>query len=333
MTKCALQGCTTQFDPVQPHQKYCKPAHRKRAAVIREHQIDSLAARMATIPNLSPGTDPQLRDPDLIAEAERRGFVIYKPTMTDPVIDFDTSRIKGDRVRLAAVSCTHFGSRFQQQTALEEFCRYAIEEANVDAFVHCGDMCDGPLEMHKGMVHEQFLHTYDSQKKYAVENIPAGKPWYAISGNHDDSFLKNAGGEIVRAICNERDDMTYLGRSQGYMRFGEVMIEVVHPHMGGSYARSYRLQKHIEAQAPERKPNIILMGNFHKVAYVDYRNVAGFMLPAFQSQSSWMASKSLESQVGGLIVEFGVTSRGLAPSVKVEWVMQREPRPNDYPHA
>jgi hypothetical protein len=142
--------------------------------------------------------------------------------------------------------------------------------------------------------------------------------------------LKSAGGEIVKAVCKDRPDMTYIGRQTGYIRFGDVLIEVCHPHMGGSYALSFRLQKHIEAIAPERKPNILLMGNFHKVAYVDWRNIAAFMLPSFQSQTAWMASKAIPSFIGGLIVEFGVTNKGLAPSIKQEWVMEREPMPEDF---
>ena len=269
-----------------------------------------------------------IKDPDLIRIAEERGFIIHKPEPPEPIAVLDTSKIRGNRYRLAVVSDTHFGSKYNQPTALAEFCRYAVKE-KVDAFVHCGDVTDGPWNRHRN-VHEQFIHGVAPQRDYAIEHIPVtGKPWYVISGNHDDWHLSD-GVEIVKDICEARDDMTYLGRSDGYLRLGDALIHLTHPNMGGAYAYSYRLQKTIESYAPHRRPSVMLMGNFHKTCFVDARNVAAYMLPSFQAQTPWMAGKALPSDVGGLILEFGSVTKGLAPSIKQEWVAFREPKPEDW---
>jgi predicted phosphodiesterase len=275
----------------------------------------------------------EFSDKDLTAEMERRGWVVHKPQPPETVHEFDTSRIKGDRVRLGIISDTHFGSKYQQPTYLREFMRYAVKAGRVDAFIHGGDVTDGPIEMHKGSIHEKFLHTYDSQRDYAVETLPeVNRPIHLISGNHDDSYLKNAGGEIVDDVCSRRDDLTYLGSSHGYMRFGDVLLQVDHPHDGGSYALSYKLQKRIESMSPERKPHILLCGNYHKAVYLSaYRNVEGFLLPAYQAQTKFMVDKAIANVVGGLIIEFGVSARkGIAPSFKMEWVIEREPKEGDW---
>jgi hypothetical protein len=57
------------------------------------------------------------------------------------------------------------------------------------------------------------------------------------------------------------------------------------------------------------------------------------LLPSFQSQSAWMASKSIASYVGSCIVEFGEEMRGISPSIQVEWLLERVPRENDWPGA
>ena len=73
------------------------------------------------------------------------------------------------------------------------------------------------------------------------------------------------------------------------------------------------------------------MGNFHKVLQLEYRNVFALMVPSFQAQSAWMASKAIASYVGSAILEVGVDPLGMAPSVQVEWLLERVPRENDWP--
>lgn len=268
-----------------------------------------------------------------IAQVERNGFVVHKPEPAVPVLEFDTSRIRGDRVRIGIVSDTHFGSNYQQTTYLAEFMRYAARVRKVDCFLHGGDMSDGPFEAHRGAIHEMWTGTYDGQRQASIEQYPdTGKPTKIISGNHDEFYLGNAGGDIVQDVCRARDDMTYIGGSEGYVRFGDVVVGIMHPHDGSSYALSYKLQKRVESLSPENKPNVLLLGNYHKTCHVPaYRNVEGFLLPSFQSQTGWMARKGIASIIGGLILEFGISTKGLAPSFQTEWVLYREPLKDDHP--
>lgn len=276
----------------------------------------------------------EIKDNELVAEAERRGYIIHRPVPQEPVKEFDLSSIQGERLRVAVVSDTHLGSKYQQITHLRNFYRYA-RKRRVDCVIGGGDMTDGPGRMHKGQHRNIFLHEYDSQRDYAVETIPdIGVPQFWISGNHDESYMKDEGGDIVRDVCSRREDLEYIGQSEGYVQFGDVLFRIDHPHDGMSYALSYKLQKRIEALSPEHKPHILCLGNYHKVCHVSaYRNVEGFILPAFQAQTPFMASKALASIIGGLILEFGISAKGLAPSLKVEWVIERVPIPNDWPGA
>lgn len=282
-------------------------------------------------------------DKDLIAELQNRGYLAHKPEPSAKAVDFDLSRLRGDRVRLGIISDTHFGSKFQQPTLLLQHLRY-MEKRKVDAILFGGDAFDGAVSMHPGFVYETFLHGSDAQLEYGSEVIlPAaerlGVPWYVIAGNHDASLFKEGGTDIVARLCKQSPLLNYLDPemdgnargSIGFVRFGSVLVQLCHPHMGGTRVRSYRMERWVEELSSENKPHVVAMGNFHKVLQTDYRNVFGLMLPSFQAQSTWMASKGIASYVGSCILEIGTELRGLAPSIQVEWLIERVPNQGDWP--
>jgi 3',5'-cyclic AMP phosphodiesterase CpdA len=173
-----------------------------------------------------------------IAEVEQAGYVVQRPLPKDvSAHTLDLEHITGkDRLKLAVVSCTHLGSKYQQVTALRDFCEYAAKVAKVDAFVHGGDFGDGPTSRHKNPT-EVFKHDYGASRDYLVDTLPrTGKPWYVISGNHDDWWLIDGGPDMIADVCDKRDDMTYLGRSLGYLTFKNTVIEVIHMDSGSAYA-------------------------------------------------------------------------------------------------
>jgi Icc-related predicted phosphoesterase len=217
-----------------------------------------------------------------------------------------------------------------------------MKKQRVDAICFAGDVTDGGTKMHPGFEYETFSHGADAQEEEAADIlIPEAErlrvPWYVIGGNHDNSHYKQGGIDIVERLCRRSDWFNYLSpglgnarNSVGFIRIGRLLVEICHPHMGSAYAWSYRGQKWIEALSPENKPHLVLMGNFHKPLQMDYRNIHYLMLPAYQSQSSWMASKSLVSTVGSAILEVGTEPMGLSPSIKLEWLIERVPREKDW---
>ena len=289
---------------------------------------------------LAPLSDAD--DQTLIEELQGRGYLAHRPEPAVKPVAFDMDRIRGDRVRIGVISDTHFGSKFQQPTYLIEHLEY-MRKRKVDLIVHAGDVTDGSVHMHPGFEYELWAHGVDAQIKAAAQVLtPAAArlkvPWYFIGGNHDASHTKSAGVDVVNWLCGQSEWFNYLAPEQGgsrnsvgWLRFGSLEVQVCHPHMGSAYALSYRPQKWIEQLAPENKPHLVLMGNFHKCLQLDYRNVFALLLPSFQAQSGWMASKGISSYVGSAVLEVGLEPRGLAPSVQVEWLLERVPRQGDWP--
>lgn len=239
---------------------------------------------------------------------------------------FDT-----DRLRLAVVSDTHGGSKFEQLTALRAFYREA-EDEGVSAFIHAGDLTQGPDEMHRGMVHEVHAHGADAQVDYVAQTYPrAAVPTYVISGNHDDSHLKQGGVNIVRRVTQQREDLVYLGQDAAYLTLNGVRTYVTHPDGGGAYAKSYKGQKFSEALPVERDVRLLLIGHYHNTVNFWQRRTKVFQLGCFQSQYAWLARKGLHPDIAGLILDIRFDDAGNIG--RIDYSERRyEPVPDDWDH-
>lgn len=232
--------------------------------------------------------------------------------------------LKKTRYKFGVVSDTHLGSKCQQLTLLKS--AYAdFDRENVDFVIHAGDVVDGH-KMYKGQEYELFMHSADEQRDYAVAQYPRlknGKKTYIIAGNHDESFKKSAGYNIVRAICMARPDMVYEGMIGATFNIGRLRIEAVHPSGGVSYARSYKSQKHAEnmisalielvrsKKDPSVLPHIMILGNWHIADILpDYQGMAVVTQPCFQSQTSYLRAKGLTPNIGYTLFEISLDKDG-----------------------
>lgn len=206
-------------------------------------------------------------------------------------------------LKLGIVSDTHFGSRYEQLSALKDFYRIANEEG-VDAFVHGGDLVQGTPKMHRGMEHEVHLHSADGQINYAIEVYPESEaPTYFITGNHDDSFINESGTNPVRALCNSRDDFHYVGQDASYLNIDGLRIYVVHPSGGLSYAKSYKPQKLVESLPLNKKTHLVLIGHYHTYGVFKVQETECALLPCWQGAYPWLIRKGLYPTIGGIIME------------------------------
>ncbi len=260
-----------------------------------------------------------------------RGIVVRGKRERDheTVIDFGK-----EHIRLGVVSDTHLGSKFEQLTALRAFYQYA-DSVGVDAYIHAGDLTQGPDQMHLGMELEVHAHGADEQVAYAATVYPKselGVPTYIIGGNHDYSFAKAGGANVVRQVASMRPDFQYLGQDAAYLTIGGLRMYVVHPDGGGSYAKSYKPQKIAEALPLERSVSLALIGHYHQYGSFREKRTHTLMLPCFQSQYGWLARKSLHPDIGALIVDLWLTDSGWLSRIYHEFIAFERVE-NDWDHA
>jgi len=291
-----------------------------------------------TIENPQKSESPSnISEQDLRQLLSEKGYRVEKltPDKMDIKKRVDASMFEGERIIFAVISCTHSASKYQQLTHLRTFYTYA-QERGVKLVLHAGDVTAG-IRVYRGQEYELFLHGEKAQREYVIEHYPRmenGGKTIMIAGNHDYSFVKEAGCDIVENIADKREDIEYWGAYGAYPILPRLKVYLQHTSGGVPYALSYRLQKNIEQFSPDAKPDIYFMGHLHKsCALFQYRNVTAFSLPCFESQTPYLRRKGLYPEIGGLIVEFFVNDKGRKDNLarmKFEWVPFYKPIEKDY---
>ncbi len=230
----------------------------------------------------------------------------------------------GSRMKIGVISDTHKGSLYANQH-LENALINTFNKEGVDAVYHIGDMVDGE-KMYTGHEYEIKIHGADAQMKHAIKTFPhVESKMYLISGNHDQAYWKKTGFDICAAIARERDDFEYLGRDQAIIEIRPgVRLALVHPGGGTAYAVSYKSQKLIESFSGGDKPNILLIGHFHKYDHLFYRNIQAFQCPTTCSQTPYMKRKPTPAIMGGLILDITMNKKGIS-KLKTEYLPYYEP--------
>ena len=268
---------------------------------------------------------------DLTYDEITHQAVIEKTGLTqkEPLV---LETLKRNVLKIGVVSDMQLGSKYQQLTLLHTAYK-TFDDEKVDFILNPGDVFDG-INMYKGHVYELFMHGYDDQLKYGIEYYPESKrkrKTYMIGGNHDFSFKKTSGANIVKAFCEKRPDLVYRGDDHASF-FVEgndwFKLDLLHPSGGVAYARSYKSQKQTEAIVGETMlqirehlnsnqsgfpilPMLILCGHYHISNYMPaYLGIDSYLVPCLQSQTPYLKAKALFPIVGFLIICMEFDSAG-----------------------
>jgi predicted phosphodiesterase len=270
---------------------------------------------------------------ELIDELKLRGYFVSKvpPSVSGKTFKADIAKLRGDTYRFGVISCTHICSKHQQLSHLNTFYK-VCKRKGIELILHCGDLIEGNGKLYRGQEYEMFIHGADEQVAYTVENYPkvSGIQTKVILGNHDESYLKSDGFNCVKAICEKREDMDYLGDYLAFVQLNGIKVAIAHSAGGVPYARSYRNQKQIEQFPPELKPHMLFVGHRHITNWLPmYRNVSGFEVGCFQSQTPFLTRLGLYPEIGGWCIEIKVNPKGI-DAIKAEWVPFYVPIKDDF---
>lgn len=211
------------------------------------------------------------------------------------------------------VSCTHFGSLYSNVAGLRAFYAEA-KRRGAQCILHCGDVCDG-WKMYKGQEFEQHDIGWDAQAARFEQDAPDGFETYFITGNHDESLKKLAGIDPGTDLARRRKDWKLIGSCSGRVLLDaggdrKCVIDMVHPGGGSAYALSYRPQKIVESLEGGAKPDMLLIGHYHKAEWMPtYRNICAMQAGCFQWQTPFMRDHALAAHVGGWIVKVRVGAK------------------------
>ena len=235
----------------------------------------------------------------------------------NPKQSSEAYNLNGNIAKFGVISDTHIGNKCYDEPLMDAASK-EFNRRKVDFVVHGGDICDGLYTNRQGHVFELDQIGADEQVEKAIQELGKIKrPLFFITGNHTwNTFYKNAGYDIGRTLEKSLDDCVYLGNAQGDLALDyDKKIRLIHPDGGSSYALSYKPQKIIESLEGGTKPEVLIIGHFHKAEYLFYRNVHTLQAGCLESQTPFMKNKGLSAHKGFWIVTAKVNKDGISKFV------------------
>ncbi len=233
----------------------------------------------------------------------------------------DLTPYYGESLKFGLISCTHFGSQWRQLKELQTFYKIC-EREKARLVLHAGDLIDG-VNMYTGQRFGLYAHGSDAQADDVVQNYPKSNiPTLVLGGNHDFSFQKSSGENVVRRICGKRDDLEYVGMQSAtfFLPGSDLEANLIHKRGGVPYARSYAAQVIVRNMPPDKMKSILGVGGLHVNDYLYYQDQDIFTIPCFQGQTPYLKAKGLFPEVGGWIIEVFLSVGGKIRRRKFELI-------------
>jgi hypothetical protein len=271
---------------------------------------------------------------DVVLDETRHEVSIpHEPSKTFEPTEFKYYR---NFFTIGIVTDTHLCSTYQQATLLHDAYKI-FDDRQTDFNIHAGDLVDG-IDMYRGHRQELFKFDASTQRQYAIDNYPKSSrntKTYIIGGQHDFSFFKQNGYDIVEHICEKRDDLIYRGFFNTQFSVKGLLVDLQHPGGGLAYALSYNPQKLAESVSGyvlstmrsnpanyKNLPVLMLIGHYHVPMHLpNYMGMDISTLPCFQTQTRYLQQKKKMPTVGCAIAELWLDKDNNLSSVTIEFIV------------
>lgn len=277
---------------------------------------------------------------------ERRESILvptsYRPQAKAP--DISIADMMGQKFTIGVGGDLHGGSEWTQPTSYNKFVLDAYHNHGVRHFFDPGDKFAG-IYGYRGHDVDLIpaarplsykLAHHATRRQIEIANIYTpqleGVTYYQLGGNHDFWHVVHTGIDAVRVLCDQRDDMIYLGYDVcGVPLTDKTHLKLWHPTGGAGYSKSYKMQRKgqeptamialREAIRQEESPkvSIILMGHLHISLFLPTAPIYGIATGCFEAQSNFMKRLGLIPDVGGTILEFEIGDDGRIKSINYKW--------------
>lgn len=230
--------------------------------------------------------------------------------------------------RFGVTTDNHLCNRHSRLDVLKEAYDHFAEEGITRVF-NCGNWIDGEARFNKTEL--VTAPGMDNQLDYLIDKWPV-KPGivteFIAGDDHEGWYQQREGIEVgkyleLRARKAGRNDLTYLGYGECDVSLrasaGSAVMRIVHPGGGSSYAVSYTDQKRTESYQGGEKPQIELVGHYHKFNQGYPREVHAVQCGCTCDQTMFMRKKRLQAHVGFVTVKIKQDSGGAVTRFAVEW--------------
>ena len=240
----------------------------------------------------------------------------------------DLKKFENKIYKIGITSDNHLNSKYERLDVLNALYD-RFEEEGITSVYNAGNWVDGEARFNK---YDLFNVGVTPQIEYFIKNYPQrnGITTYLVAGDdHEGWWVQrekiNIGEYMqMKAELAGRTDLKYLGYVEYDVVFkasqGQAVMKVMHPGGGSAYAVSYSPQKMIESFSGGEKPQILILGHYHKADYMFYRNVHVLQAACTQNQTPFLRKKKIQVALGGWIVEFQMAKDGSVNRFKSEFL-------------
>ena len=223
-----------------------------------------------------------------------------------------------ENLKLCLISDTHLCSKYDRLDILNYIYEKAYKN-NVKHILHSGDFTDGRSNRPEHIYELKEL-SYNGQVDYCVEKYPKqyGIYTYAIGGNHDAWWYKSTGSEIIKSIAKQRDDIIYLGPDCADLKLGKIKVRLYHGKGGNAYAKSYKLQKYLDAIPQDEMPQILQTGHIHQSFYMKQDNTHCFQTSCLEDITPYARSQGFSGDKSCWWLDIESDSKGRIFNIDME---------------
>lgn len=303
-------------------------------AGIRKHlragpvTVDDLAEAMGiTPPSARRALGVMKRRGVLVVEHPGGLFEMASPINLAPG-RFELKSKPGEEQVYGITSDNHLCSKYARLDVLEAAYDH-FERRGITHVFNAGNWIDGEARFNK----TELLTApgMDNQLDYMIDKFPvrSGITTHFIAGDdHEGWYAQREGIEIgryleARAKAAGRADLHYLGYAESDVALrcgsGAAVARVVHPGGGSAYATSYTAQKLVESYQGGEKPQVLIIGHYHKFEHGFPREVHCVQAGCTSDQSLFMRKKKLAAHVGFLEIRITQDRAGVITRFGVEW--------------
>jgi len=254
----------------------------------------------------------------IIIDVIDEGIVLGKAIAPPEPVKIPMEIYNNRWIKFGVISDTHLNSKYERLDVLNHAYDLFELEGVKDVFM-AGNPIDGYGRLNQFDV---FNIGTDSQIQYFLENYPQKEgitTHFITADDHEGWIIKREHvniGELIemKAAKMRRNNLHFLGHIEAdvQIKVGNrpTILRLFHPGGGTAYSLSYKPQKIVESLQGGDKPDILIVGHFHKLGHFVWRNVDILLSGCVEDQTPFMRKKHIAAHVGFYIIKAQIAPDG-----------------------
>jgi biotin operon repressor len=227
---------------------------------------------------------------------------------------FNDQKLKSTNRKWLEISDIHAGCKHFDKSGLEEILTIAEGDGYKDVHIS-GDLVDG-YDVYNGQLINLTKITEPEQADLLSEILSKYKlNYYAISGNHDDSWTKRLSPNPLALIEKNVPNFKYLKGSTADLLFNGIAKRMVHGSGSNAYGKSYKGQVYLRnlldsiggldviVEKSKYPLKFLQIGHYHSGILYESAGVQVSQPLSFQKPNDYTIKKGLVGKRGGILVD------------------------------